>query len=249
MTNGSVWHQHDNGSSLFKQHKGELQEGIGALIKMSSQSGYLVEQSELLFHFSEFRELWLGLSQLPTSPGLACSKTQQPHYSLDKQVWTYWTQTQNSPALLCYFLLSKLCLWLGSVCLSHSVSGCLFAWHLSGLAYFLLDLISQCEDLWRPSPHLALWISASSVPVSAVRDWLTPTQSQSSLQGPLGKSSTSPQTDSLICMPINHSQNWHPATQQGMTWSHKTQCAKQHCYVILGSKTKLGYSYNLLGDW
>lgn len=75
MTNGAVWHRHDNRSSLFKQHKGKLQEGIGTLIKMSSQSGYLVEQSELLFFFSEFRELWLGLSWLPRSPGLACSET------------------------------------------------------------------------------------------------------------------------------------------------------------------------------
>lgn len=99
MTNGAVWHQHDNRSSLFKQHKGKLQEGIGALIKMSSQSGFLVKQSELLFHFTEFRKRWLGLLWLPTSPGLTCSKTQQAHYSLDKQVWTYWTSDPKQPAL------------------------------------------------------------------------------------------------------------------------------------------------------
>lgn len=154
---------------------------------MSSETGYLGEQSELLFHFGEFPELWLGRSWRPTSPGLAFSKTLQPHYSLDKQVWTYWAQTQNNPARSRHFPLSLLCLWSGSVCLSHSIPGCLFAWHLSGLAYFLLDLISQCEDLWRPSPHLALWISASSVPVSAVRDWLTPTQSPVFAPGPTGQ--------------------------------------------------------------
>lgn len=115
---------------------------------------------------------------------------------------------------------SSICDWgvFVSLSLSQSISGRLFAWHLSGLAYFLLDLISQCEDPWRPSPHLALWISASSVPVSAVGDWLTHTHTHglhSSLQGPLGKGSTSPQTDSLICMAINH--------QQKLTLSHTTR--------------------------
>lgn len=47
-------------------------------------------------------------------------------------------------------------------------------------------------------------------------------------------------------MPINHSQNWQLATQQGMTQSHKTQCAKLQCYVILGSKAS--YLNNLSGD-
>lgn len=209
---------------------------------MSSQSDYLAEQSELLFHFSEFRELWLGLSWLPTSLGLACSKTQQPHYSLDKQVWTYWTQTQNNPALPRHFPLSQLYLWLGSVCLSHSISGCLFAWHLSGLAYFLLDLISQCEDLWRPSPHLALWISASSVPVSAVRDWLTPTQSPVFAPGPIGqKHHISPNRQSHL-----HAHKSLTELTPNHTTRHDTKLSM--CYTILSSKAEISFSYNLLGD-
>lgn len=132
--------------------------------------------------------LWLGSLWLSTSPGLECFEhSAGSHYTSDKWVWTYWTQTQNNPGPAPPLFTPQLYLWLGSVCLSHSISGCLFAWHLSGLAGFLLDLISQCEDLWRPSPHLAVWISANSMPVSAVRDRLTPTQPPVSAPGTTGQ--------------------------------------------------------------
>lgn len=237
MTNGTVWHQHDNRSSLFKQHKGKLQEGIGTLIKMSSQSGYLVEQSELLFHFSEFRKLWLGLFWLPTSPGLTCSKTQQAHYSLDKQVWTYWTQTHNNPVLPRHSPLSQLYLWLGSVSLSHTLllGVCLPDTCLAWPSFSLISSVNvrTCEG------HLPILLCESPPALCLCQQLGTdshPRRLQSSLGGPMGKGSTSPQTDSLICMPINHSQNWHPATQQGMTWCRETQCAKLQRYVILDFK-------------
>lgn len=158
MTNGAVWHQHDNRSSLFKQHKGKLQEGIGALIKMSSQSGYLVEQSELLFHFTEFRERWLGLLWLPTSPGLTCSKTQQAHYSLDKQVWTYWTSDPKQPGstpplstLPALFVIWK--------CLSLS----LYRWVSVCLTLVWLGLVSPWshQSMWGPVKAISPSCSAN----------------------------------------------------------------------------------------
>lgn len=110
----------------------------------------------------------------------ACTlQTQQPHYSLDKQIWTYWTQTQNklavcrqAPCVIRGCLSFSLCLW-GSVCLTLVWLSLLSSW--------------SHQSVWEPVKaisHLAVWLPASTVPVSAVRDGLKPTQAPSLLRGP-----------------------------------------------------------------
>lgn len=214
MMNGCVWQQHDNRSSQFKRHKDELQEGKGTLIKMSPQSDYLARQCELLFPFREFREL-----------GLACSVCWHPpvhHTPGFSSIITLQTtgldilnsDPKHSGSSL-RFPLSSLCLWSGTVCLSCSIARCLFAWHLSGLAYFLLDLISQCEVLWRPSPNLPLRIPASPAPVSAVRDWLTPTLSPVFAPGPTGQ-------QQHISQNRQSHLHAHKSLKKGLTLCHTT---------------------------
>lgn len=99
MTNGTVWHQRDNRSSLFEQHKGSwLRDGFRALIKMSSKSGNQEDVGELRFHSGGDFRVTLTLCVAPDTPWARMSwDSTDTHYSSDKQVWTFWTQTQNNP--------------------------------------------------------------------------------------------------------------------------------------------------------
>lgn len=67
------------------------------------------------------------------------------------------------------------CDWRVFVFLTLSLGVCLPDTCLAWPTFVLIPSVSvrTCEGRL---PHLAVWISASSVPVSAVRDWLKPTQ-------------------------------------------------------------------------
>lgn len=96
--------------------------------------------------------------------------SQQPHYSLDKQIWTYWTQTPNKPALPPPLSTLPVRRVIGR-CLSLS----LHLWVSVSLTLVWLGLLSSWshQSVWGPVKAISP-IFASSVPVSALRDWLTP---------------------------------------------------------------------------
>lgn len=133
---------------------------------MPPQVSCKVDQKETIIHFRTFRLLWfgcfcpltsgfLGAGMFPISAGV-CS-------SLDKQLWTYWTQSQNTPAVppsSC-----SVCDWEVFVSSALPPGVC--------LTLVQLGLVSPRSHQSACRPVEAIWVSASSAPVSAVRDWLT----------------------------------------------------------------------------
>lgn len=232
MVNGIVWHEGENTSSLFHDIKIPISKRVLEHWGKCHQSQ---SRRETEVNFYSNLVIWVTLalcgSWHPQGRNVLRFNRQT---LLLKQTGldTFYSNPKTPPRPAHHFSLAPTYLWLESVCLSASISGCLFAWHLSGLAKFCLDLISHREDLRRPSRHLALWISANSVPVSAVRDWRTPTQS--SLQDLLGNGSASPSSrqphlhvhKSLLELMVSQ-------TRHDTTLSHKIPRAKLQCDSVL----------------
>lgn len=105
LTNGAVWHRDDNGSSLFRQHKNRAPEMFRRIRQNVITRSYQADQKETIFDFRTFRLLWLGWGFFfpPLASSFLRARMLQvsagAHYSLDNEVWTYWTQTQNNWAL------------------------------------------------------------------------------------------------------------------------------------------------------
>lgn len=233
LTNGALWRRDDNGSSLFRQHKTRAPERFRCICQNVITSKPRSRPKGNYIPFRTLGFLWLGCfcptawqmehfddwaGMFQTSAGA--------RYSLDKQVWTFWTQTQKHPSRIPH---PPPCWWLGSVCVFRATSGCLFAWHLSSLACFPLDPISHRGDLRRPSPPILL---CESLPAPCLCQQFgtdsQPNSIHSLLWDPPAKGSASPQTDTTICMPINRSK-----VMAGQTTRHgtvSTPCANLQRY-------------------
>lgn len=159
MTNGTVWHQGGNTSSLFNDKNIQMSKIVLEHWKKCPQS-----QSRRETKVNSYSTMDPGITM-----GLNVLRFNWKNSTL--------LTLKEPPCPARHSSLEHTYLCLESVCLYASIPGCLFAWHLPCLAKFCLNLICHPEDLWRPSHCLALWISANSMPVSAVRDWQTPTQS------------------------------------------------------------------------
>lgn len=148
LTNGAVWHRDDNGSSLFRQHKNRAPEMFRRICQNVITRSYQADQRETIFDFRTFRLLWLGWGFFPLASSFLGARMFQvsagAHYSLDKEVWTYWTQTQNNRALRP----PPPALSVIGNCLSHPF----YLWVSVCLTLVQLGLVSPWshQSAWRP---------------------------------------------------------------------------------------------------
>lgn len=177
MTNGTVWHQRDNTSSLFNNIKVPISKRVSEHWSKCHQS---LSRRETEVNFYSTLVILVTLARCGSwHPQGQYVPRNNRHTLLFRQTGLDIFYSNPKQLLLQHATFHSprpICDWRVFVSSPLSPGVCLPDTCL-GLAKFCLDLISHREDLWRPSLRLALWISANSVPMSAVRDWRMPTQS------------------------------------------------------------------------
>lgn len=172
--------------------------------------------------------------------------SQQPHYSLDKQIWTYWTQTPNKPALPPPLSTLPVRCVIGR-CLSLS----LHLWVSVSLTLVWLGLLSSWshQSVWGPVKAISP-IFASSVPVSALRDWLTPPRCLHSFA--LGRrqhiSSFNRQSHLHAHKSLSELTRSHTTRHDTVSQNSVRQIAMLCDIRLQGKKNKKNTGYNLLSE-
>lgn len=165
MTNGSVWHQRDNTSSLFNNIKVPISKKVAEHWSKCHQSQSR-SKTEVNFYSTLVISVTLAHCGSWQSPqGHNPPKIQQTtHYSSNKtglDIFYSNPKTPRPPAR--HFSLAQTLFvpWRVFVSLPLSPGVCLLDTCLALAWSFRLHLISHREDLWRPSRRLALRVSAN----------------------------------------------------------------------------------------
>lgn len=220
--------QFDTGMMADHHYSGnikiELRKGSDAFFKMSSQGSDQADQKEAIFHFRMLRLLCCGCFLCVFFPQVSSFLGGRNVPGISRCA-LFFRQTGldilNSDPKQARSLFSphplpspsSICDWEVFVSFALPPGACLPDTCPAWPSFSLISSVSveTCEG------HLLISLR-ESLPARCLCQQLgadsQPSSIHSLLYDPPGKGSVSPQTDRLICMPINHSQIWCPGRQR-----------------------------------
>lgn len=232
MTNGTVWHQRDNTSSVFNNVKVPVPKRADSEHWSKCQQSQSRRKTEVNFYSTLVIVVTLAHCGSLHPQGHNPKKdTRDQHYSSNKQLWTFASLTLKHLLLLhATFLWPRpICEWKVFVSVPLSPGACLLDTCLARPTFAFIPSVTgrTCEG------HLAVLLCESLPTLCLCQQLGTDARPRSPNSRTYWATAAHlPQADILICMSINHSGNWWRA-RRGTTLSHKTHRAKLQCDSVL----------------